>query len=213
MARTAIKICGISTAETLEAAISARADHIGLVFVEKSPRHVALEQAAELGARAAGRIGRIGLFLNADDAAIGDAITAAGLDALQLHGGETPERVAQIKARFGVAVWKALSIAKAKDVAQASAYAGIADLILFDAKTPGGTLPGGMGLRFDWSLLKHWAGACPWGLAGGLDAGNIRDAIIQTGTPLVDCSSGVEIAPGIKSAEKIATFCAAVRAA
>ncbi len=213
MARTAIKICGISTAETLEAAVKARVEYIGLVFVEKSPRHVSLTTAAELGARAAGRIGRVGLFVDAGDGTIGEAITAAGLDALQLHGRETPEQVARIRARFGLPVWKALSIASAADIAKADGYAGAADLILFDAKTPDGNLPGGIGLRFDWSLLRHWNRQAPWGLAGGLDAGNVGDAIAQTGAPLVDCSSGVETAPGVKSTEKIADFCAAVRSA
>lgn len=213
MPTAAIKICGISTAESLEAAILGRAAHIGLVFFAKSPRAVSPAEAAQLSERAAGRIGRIGLFVDADDALLGDAVGAARLDALQLHGSETPERAAQLRARFGIPVWKALSVASAADVAKAGAYAGAADLVLFDAKTPKGTLPGGMGLSFDWSLVANWKGATAWGLAGGLDPVNVADAIRLTGAPLVDTSSGVESAPGVKDEGRIAAFCAAVRAA
>lgn len=213
MPTAAIKICGISTAESLEAAILGRAAHIGLVFFAKSPRAVSPAEAAQLSERAAGRIGRIGLFVDADDALLGDAVGAARLDALQLHGSETPERAAQLRARFGIPVWKALSVASAADVAKAGAYAGAADLVLFDAKTPKGTLPGGMGLSFDWSLVANWKGTTAWGLAGGLDPVNVADAIRLTGAPLVDTSSGVESAPGAKDEGRIAAFCAAVRAA
>ncbi|HAU6484269.1 TPA: phosphoribosylanthranilate isomerase, partial [Citrobacter freundii] len=119
------------------------------------------------------------------------------LNALQLHGSESPERVAQLRARFGKPVWKALPVASASDVARAAAYAGAADLILFDAKTPKGALPGGMGLAFDWSLLAGYRGALPWGLAGGLNPTNVAEAIARTGAPLVDTSSGVESAPAL----------------
>ncbi|ENY5975330.1 hypothetical protein ACF0O1_005873 [Klebsiella pneumoniae] len=122
---------------------------------------------------------------------------AAKLNALQLHGSESPERVAQLRARFGKPVWKALPVASASDVARAAAYAGAADLILFDAKTPKGALPGGMGLAFDWSLLAGYRGALPWGLAGGLNPTNVAEAIARTGAPLVDTSSGVESAPAL----------------
>lgn len=212
MPTAAIKICGISTGDSLEAAIRARAAHIGLVFFAKSPRAVSPSEAAQLSERAAGRIGRVGLFVDADDALLGDAVGAAKLDALQLHGSETPERAAQLRARFGIPVWKALSVATAADVARADAYAGAADLILFDAKTPKGTLPGGMGLSFDWSLVANWKGPLAWGLAGGLEPGNVAEAIRLTGAPLVDTSSGVESAPGVKDEARIAAFCAAVRA-
>lgn len=211
MTGPAIKICGIASPAALDAVISARADHAGLVFFPPSPRHVTLADAAALGARAAGRIGRVGLFVDPDDALLADAVAAASLDAIQLHGHETPERAAQLRARFGVPVWKALSIASADDVAKAAAYVGAVDLVLFDAKTPKGTLPGGMGLSFDWSLLGAWKAPCAWGLAGGLSADNVTEAIRRTGTPLVDASSGVESAPGIKDAAKIAAFCAAAR--
>ncbi|MFT4056126.1 MAG: phosphoribosylanthranilate isomerase [Novosphingobium sp.] len=213
MPTAAIKICGISTGDSLEAAIRARAAYIGLVFFARSPRAVSPVQAAQLSERAAGRIGRVGLFVDADDALLGEAMGAAKLDALQLHGSETPERAAQLRARFGIPVWKALSVATADDVARANAYAGAADLILFDAKTPKGALPGGMGLSFDWGLVANWKGPLAWGLAGGLEPTNIAEALRLTGAPLVDTSSGVESAPGVKDEARIAAFCAAVRAA
>ena len=209
----AIKICGIASPAALDAVIAARADHAGLVFFPPSPRNVSLADAAALGARAAGRIGRVGLFVDADDALLGDAVAAASLDAIQLHGKEPPERAAQLRARFGIPVWKALSIASADDVAKAAAYVGAVDLVLFDAKTPKGTLPGGMGLSFDWSLLSAWKAPCAWGLAGGLSADNVAEAVRRTGAPLIDASSGVESAPGVKDPDKIAAFCAAVRSA
>jgi phosphoribosylanthranilate isomerase len=212
MPTAAIKICGISTAASLEAAIRARAAHIGLVFFAKSPRAVSPVQAAQLSERAADRIGRVGLFVDADDALLGEAVGAAKLDALQLHGSETPERAAQLRARFGIPVWKALSVATADDVTRANAYAGAADVVLFDAKTPKGALPGGMGLSFDWGLVANWKGPLAWGLAGGLEPANVAEAIRLTGAPLVDTSSGVESAPGVKDEARIAAFCAAVRA-
>ncbi|WP_288415670.1 phosphoribosylanthranilate isomerase [uncultured Novosphingobium sp.] len=213
MSFPAMKICGINTPASLDAAIKARADHVGFVFFPKSPRHVALADAVALGARADGRIGKVGLFVDADDAVLGEAVSAAKLTALQLHGAETPERAAQLRARFGLPVWKAISVTGPHDVARALTYTGAADLILFDAKTPAGTLPGGMGLSFDWSLIAHWKGPLAWGLAGGLTPGNVAEAIRLTGTPLVDTSSGVESAPGVKDEALIASFCSAVRAA
>ena len=213
MSAPAIKICGIASPAALDAVIAARADHAGLVFFPPSPRNVTLADAAALGARAAGRIGRVGLFVDADDALLADAVSAASLDAIQLHGKETPQRAAELRSRFGIPVWKALSIASADDVARAAAYVGAVDLVLFDAKTPKGTLPGGMGLAFDWSLLTAWKAPCAWGLAGGLSADNVAEAVRLTGAPLVDASSGVESAPGVKDAGKIAAFCAAVRRA
>lgn len=213
MPTAAIKICGISTPGALEAAIRGRAAYAGFVFFARSPRNVTPAQAAQLAEHAQGRIARVGLFVDADDAAIGEAVDAARLDVLQLHGKESPERIAQLRSRFGLKVWKALSVASVDDVARANAYAGAADLILFDAKTPKGTLPGGMGLAFDWSLLAGYRGANDWGLAGGLNPDNVAEAIRITGTPLVDTSSGVESAPGVKDADRIATFCAAVRSA
>lgn len=209
----AIKICGISTADALDAAIAARADHAGFVFFPASPRAVTPAQAALLGARAAGRISRVGLFVDAGDALIAEAVAAAGLDAIQLHGHETPQRAGEVKARFGLPVWKALPVAAPGDADRARAFAGAADLVLFDAKTPKGALPGGMGLAFDWNLVAQWKGPVAWGLAGGLNAGNVGEAIRLTGAPLVDTSSGVESAPGVKDAGAIAAFCRAVQSA
>lgn len=216
MPTPAIKICGLTTADALEATIAARATHAGFVFFAKSPRNLALGEAPALAARAEGRIQRVGLFVDAGDAAIAEAITAARLDALQLHGEESPARAGQLRHRFGLPVWKAIPVASAADIARAQDYAGAADLILFDAKTPRGTLPGGMGLAFDWSLLAGWRGAAGfplgWGLAGGLTPDNVAEATHVTAAPLVDCSSGVETAPGMKDAALIARFCAAARA-
>lgn len=213
MSAPAIKICGISTPATLEAAIRARADHVGFVFFPRSPRAVSVALAAELGARAARRIGRVGLFVDATDDLLAEAVASGALDTLQLHGKETPERTAQIRARFGLPVWKALAVSAAGDADRARDYAGAADLVLFDAKTPGGALPGGMGLAFDWSLVAGWKGPVAWGLAGGLNPDNVADAVRQTGTALVDTSSGVETEPGVKDADLIAAFCRAAREA
>lgn len=214
MPTAAIKICGISTPETLEATIRARAVHVGFMFFPKSPRYVTPAQAALLSAQAEGRISRVGVFVDADDATIAEAVTAARLDVLQLHGSETPERVGQLRARFGRPVWKVFSVATAGDVERSLAYAGAADLALFDAKTPkGAALSGGMGLSFDWNLVANWKGPIGWGLAGGLNADNVAEAVRLTGTPLVDTSSGVESAPGVKDVDRIAAFCAAVRSA
>lgn len=212
MPAPSIKICGLNAPAALDAAITARADYAGFVFFPPSPRHLSLADAAALGARAQGRITRVGLFVDADDAAIADAVSAAQLDVLQLHGQETPERTAQLKAQFGLPVWKALSVAAKDDVARAANYANAADLVLFDAKTPKGSLPGGMGLSFDWSLVRDWNGPIAWGLAGGLSPANIADAVRLTGASLVDTSSGVESAPGVKEASLISAFCTAARA-
>lgn len=213
MPAPAIKICGISTPDTLEAAIAARADHVGFVFFPPSPRALTPREAAPLGERARGRIGRVGLFVDADDALIAEAVVAAGLDAIQLHGAESPARAAEVKARFGLPVWKALAVAAPGDADKARAYAGAADLVLFDAKTPKGTLPGGMGLAFDWNLVARWNGPVAWGLAGGLNPANVAEAVRLTGTALVDTSSGVESAPGVKDAGLIAAFCRAAQSA
>lgn len=211
MPTAAVKICGISTQEALESAIRARAAYAGFVFFEKSPRSVTPQVAARLSARAEGRISRVGLFVDADDAFIAEAVDSARLDVLQLHGSETPARAAQLSARFGIPVWKAIAVATAQDTARAAAYAGAADLVLFDAKTPKGTLPGGMGLSFDWNLVAQWKGPIAWGLAGGLTPENVADAARITGAPLLDTSSGVESAPGVKDNDRIEAFARALR--
>lgn len=208
---TLVKICGISTAETLSACIAARAEWVGFNFFPPSPRFLTSASAAQLAAQAGTAIRRAGVFVDADDAAIAEAVEAGRLDAVQLHGHESPERAAQIRQRFGLPVWKVLSVAVAEDVARACAFDAVADFLLFDARTPKGQLPGGMGLAFDWSLLAAYRGPLRWGLAGGLTPANVADAIRLTGAPLVDTSSGVESAPGIKDVDKIVAFCRAAR--
>ncbi|MBX7534065.1 phosphoribosylanthranilate isomerase [Qipengyuania sp. GH1] len=212
--QTLIKICGISSVEALDACIEARADFFGMVFFPPSPRHVDSYAASSLAMRAGSRIGRVGLFVDADDATIADAVKAARLEAIQLHGSESPARAAQIRRRFNLPVWKAISVASAGDITGAGTFNDAADLILFDAKTPkDAALPGGMGLRFDWSLLETWRGRPGWGLAGGLTPENVGRALSETGAPLVDTSSGVETGPGLKDPSRISAFCEAVRKA
>ena len=209
-----IKICGISTAETLDAVLAANAEFVGFNFFPPSPRHVSPTDAAALAARAGTRVARVGVFVDPEDALLDAAITAGRLDAIQLHGEEAPARSAALRTRYGLPVWKVIPVSSAKDVARARDYREAADFILFDAKTPkDATLPGGMGLRFDWTLLSGLDLALPWGLAGGLSPANVAGAIAATGAGLVDTSSGVESAPGVKDVGKIAAFCAAVRAA
>lgn len=206
-----IKLCGLTDGTALDAAIAARADFAGFNFYPPSPRFLDLAQAAELGARAAGRIGRVGVFVDADDRAIAEAVAAARLDAIQLHGNETPHRAAELRSRFDLPVWRVVGVSKAEDIDKAADYTGAADFILFDAKTPKGTLPGGMGLAFDWTLLANLKLALPWGLAGGLNPGNVTEAVHLTAAPLVDAASGIESAPGVKDPALIAAFCAAAR--
>lgn len=212
-ARTKIKICGINSTGSLEAAIAARASHAGFNFFPPSPRFAGPDLAAQLSQQAAGRIVRVGVFVDADDAFLAETLAASPLDALQFHGAESPERVAQAKAHFGLPVWKVLSVSAREDLPRAQNYAGAADFLLLDAKTPKGTLPGGMGLSFDWNLLNGWQSPLPWGLAGGLSPSNVAEAVRRTQAPLVDTASGVESAPGVKDADLIAAFCQAARAA
>ncbi len=206
-----IKICGLTTAATLEAAIAARADYAGFMFYPPSPRNASFALAAELGNRAAGRIGKVGVFVDPDDALLAEAIEAAGLDAVQLHH-VTAARRANIMAQFGKPVWAVAEIRKRGDLAVRS-HIDSADRLLFDAKTPAGALPGGMGLAFDWSWLIGLEQPLPWGLAGGLNPENIAEAVRLTAAPLVDTSSGVESAPGVKDTARIAAFCKAARPA
>lgn len=206
-----IKLCGLTDAPALDAAIAARADYAGFNFFPPSPRFLSPAKAGDLAARAEGRIARVGVFVDADDAALGDAVTAARLDAIQLHGRESPQRAAELRARFGLPVWRVIGVAKGEDIAKAASYAGAADFILFDAKTPKGTLPGGMGLAFDWTLLSGLQLALPWGLAGGLTSANVAEAVRITSAPLIDAASGIESAPGVKDPALIAAFCAAAR--
>ena len=208
-----IKICGISTPDALAATIAARADYAGFNFHPPSPRFVGLDQAKELAQQADGKVARVGLFVDAADGTIADVLASVPLDVLQLHGTECPARVAELSARYGLPVWKVISIAARADLDRAQAYVGAADFVLLDAKTPAGSLPGGMGLKFDWALLSGWKAPLPWGLAGGLTPDNVAAATAQTGAPLIDAASGVESAPGIKDPALIAAFCQAARAA
>ncbi|WP_324827134.1 phosphoribosylanthranilate isomerase [Qipengyuania zhejiangensis] len=209
---TAIKICGISTAETLDAVIASRAEFVGFNFFPPSPRHVGTAEFSQLSARAGDQVGKVGVFVDPDDTTLNETLRAGALDAIQLHGEETVHRAAEVRARFGLPVWKVIAVSNADDIARAEAYRGAADFILFDAKTPrDAALPGGMGLRFDWSLLASVRNGTPWGLAGGLSAANVAQAIAATGAQLVDTSSGVESAPGVKAVDKIAAFCKAAR--
>jgi len=202
--RVQAKICGLSTPETVDAAIAAGAAWLGFVFFPKSPRDVSPELAASLIARAPQTTGKAAVLVDPDDALIA-RIVQAGVTALQLHGDESPERLAALR-RHGVELWKAVPVRTRADLDKARAYRGVADRILYDAKTPKGTLPGGMGLRFDWKLLEGLDHPLPWALSGGLDAGNLAEAVGTTGARLVDTSSGVETAPGVKDVDKIAAF-------
>ncbi len=209
-----IKICGLSTPETLDAALGAGADMVGMVFFAPSPRHVDLATAAALAARARGRAGIVALTVDADDATLAAIVDAARPDMLQLHGKESPERVAAIRARFGLPVMKAVGIATAADLARLSAYADVADRLLLDAKPPkGALLPGGNGVPFDWNLLAGLDLTRPFMLSGGLDPDNVGEAVRRVHPPGIDVSSGVERAPGIKDPARIAAFLRAARAA
>lgn len=211
-----VKICGLSTPETMAAALDAGADLVGLVFFPKSPRNVSLERAAMLAAQARGRARVVALTVDADDALLISIATAVMPDLVQAHGAETPERVAEIAAITGRPVIKAIKVKEAGDVAAAAAFSEAASLILYDAKAPealaGTALPGGNGHAFDWSLLE--GGQRPaFLLAGGLTPDNVAEAIRLTGAPMVDVSSGVESAPGVKDAGLIRKFIEAAKGA
>lgn len=209
-----IKICGLSTSDTLDAALAAGADLVGFVRFPRSPRHVALEHGAALSRQAAGKAGRVLLMVDPTDRELGEAVAAIAPDIVQLHGGETPERVAAIRARCGIPVMKAIGVAEAADLKHILAYRAVTGRILLDAKAPrGAALPGGNGLAFDWSLLADLDRPGDIMLSGGLDPANVAEAIARTGVGAVDVSSGVETAPGAKDPDRIAAFVAAARAA
>lgn len=208
--RLQAKICGLSTLETLDAALGGGASHIGLVFFARSPRNVALERAAALANHARGKARIVGLFVDPEPAFLESVRRVVPLDILQLQGSETPEFMAMLK--NGIEVWKAVPVRTQQDLADSRRFAVAADLLLYDAKPHDpSSLPGGTGVRFDWSLLSGYRHATPWGLAGGLTPGNLSEAVATTGTTLVDVSSGVESAPGIKDVDKIAAFLKAAR--
>ncbi|WP_416915156.1 MAG: phosphoribosylanthranilate isomerase [Roseicyclus sp.] len=212
--QTAVKFCGLTRPQDIHAAAEAGARYVGFVFFPKSPRHVTQEAARALALEVPPGIAKVALTVDADDAALDALVAEVPLDMLQLHGHESPERVAHVRARYGLPVMKALGIATARDLDHIDAYSEVADQLLIDAKPPeGADLPGGNGLSFDWRLLagrKYWTR--PWMLAGGLTPDNVAEAVRLTGARQVDVSSGVESAPGIKDAGRMAEFARALAA-
>ncbi|MFN4154739.1 MAG: phosphoribosylanthranilate isomerase [Paracoccaceae bacterium] len=208
-----VKICGLRTVDDVAAVAAAGAAYAGFVFFPKSPRHLTIDQARVLTLAAPVGLAKVALVVDADDATL-DAITEAmPLDMLQLHGHESPDRVAEIRARYGLPVMKAVGVADEGDLAAVLDYSFVADQILVDAKPPkNADLPGGNGLSFDWRLVAQRRWLRPWMLAGGLTPGNVAEAIRLTNARQVDVSSGVEASPGVKDAAKIAAFVAATRA-
>lgn len=204
-----IKICGLNSESAVQTVTAAKADYAGFVFFPRSPRHVTLERAAELKALLPATIQSVSVLVDPDDALIAQVQSILKPDYIQLHGKETPERVAAIK-NTGAKIIKAISVRSGDDVAQAGRYAA-ADMLMFDAKAPEDALPGGNGLSFDWVLLKGREFAKPWFLSGGLNPDNVAQALGATGARQVDVSSGVESAPGVKDATLIEQFVKAVR--
>lgn len=202
-----VKICGLSQPGHVTAAVQAGARYLGLVFFPKSPRAVTPAEAAALTAEVPVGVARVGLFVDPDDALIEATLAAAPLDIIQLHGHETPDRVAALRALTGLPVMKAVGIASADDLPQLTDYGLVADMLLVDAKpAPDAALPGGNGLSFDWRLLQGRRWLRPWMLAGGLTPANVAEAVRLTRAPVVDVSSGVESAPGVKDAALIRDF-------
>ena len=208
-----VKICGLSTPDTLDTALDAGADMVGFVFFAPSPRNVSLHAARELGSRAKNRAEKVALTVDADDATLASVVDVLHPDLLQLHGKESPARVTAIRQRFGLPVMKALAIETRADLGAIPLYARIADRLLFDARAQrDATRPGGLGKPFDWHLLDDLDLSIPFMLSGGLDPGNVAEAIRITRAPAVDVSTGVESAPGVKDADKIRAFIRAARA-
>lgn len=208
-----VKICGLSTPETLDAALDAGADMVGFVFFGPSPRNISLATARSLSARVKDRAAKVALTVDADDLVLAQIIDALKPDVLQLHGHESPERVTAIKQRFSLPAKKVLAIETQADLAAIAPYTSVADRLLFDARPPrDATRPGGLGKPFDWHLLEGLKLPIPFMLSGGLDAGNVAEALRITRAPGVDVSSGVESAPGVKDLEKIRDFVRAARA-
>ncbi|HVM78705.1 MAG TPA: phosphoribosylanthranilate isomerase [Stellaceae bacterium] len=210
----AAKICGLSTAASVDAAVAGGARFVGFVFYPTSPRNVTAEQAAALAARVPAGVTRVGLFVDAPDATLATVLGRASLDMLQFHGKESPRRVAEVKAKFRKPVMKAISIAGPEDPDMALPYLEVADWLLFDAKPPRTdlkALPGGNGLVFDWQLLGGRSWPRPWMLSGGLTPENVAEAVATTHAKVVDVSSGVELRPGEKDLAKIARFLETVR--
>ena len=207
---TRVKICGLTRLADLDAVVVAGAAYVGFNFFPKSPRFLATAQARTLSLAAPPGLARVGLFVDAEDAQIDAVLAEVPLDMLQLHGRESLERMAHLRARHGLPLIKAVGVADSADLPALVDYGRVADMLLVDAKPPkDAVLPGGNGLAFDWRLIAGRRWPCPWMLAGGLDAGNVAEAIALTGARQVDVASGVESAPGVKDAAKIAAFCAA----
>lgn len=205
-----VKICGLSTPAQVRCAVDAGARYLGFVFFPKSPRNVSVTTAAALAVDVPPGIAKVALVVDADDAQLDEITAAVPLDMLQLHGSESPARVAEIRARYGLPVMKALGIAGPEDLARIDAYAPVADQLLIDAKPPkDAALPGGMGVPFDWQLIAGYHWPRPWMLAGGLTPKNVALAIRLTGASQVDVSSGVETAPGVKDDALVRGFVAA----
>lgn len=208
-----VKICGLSTRETLDVALGAGADMVGFVFFPPSPRHLSLETARALGKQAKGKATKVALTVDADDATLSNIVETLQPDLLQLHGKETTARVRDIKAKFSLPVMKVIAVETAADLAVLPGFAGVADRILFDARAPkGATRPGGLGAVFDWHVLEKLDLKLPFMVSGGLTAENVAEAVRVTRAGGVDVSSGVESAPGIKDPEMIQNFIRAARA-
>jgi phosphoribosylanthranilate isomerase len=209
-----VKICGLSTRETLDVALDAGADMVGFVFFPPSPRHVGFEAARTLGERVRNRARKVAVSVDADDELLKSCIAALQPDLLQLHGSEPPERVAAIRSRFGLPVMKALPVSERADLSSVHLYAQVADLIMFDARAPReASRPGGLGKAFDWRLMEKLALRVPFMLSGGLDAGNVGEALRIARADGLDVSSGVERAPGEKDADMIRAFIRVAREA
>ena len=208
-----VKICGLSTLAALDVALEAGADMVGFVFFPASPRNIGLAGARVLGEHVRGRAQKVALSVDATDDELAASIAALAPDMLQLHGEESPERVVMVRARFGLPVTKALPVAERADLAAVRVYDNVADRLLFDARAPrDATRPGGLGKSFDWHLLENLDLSIPFMLSGGLNAGNVAQALRITRAPGVDVSSGVESAPGVKDPEMIRNFIRAARA-
>ena len=208
-----VKICGLSTRETLDVALDAGADMVGFVFFPPSPRHLSLEMARALGKQAKGKATKVALTVDADDATLSNIVETLRPDLLQLHGKETVARLRDIKARFGLPVMKVIAVETAADLAALPGFAGVADRILFDARPPkDATRPGGLGAVFDWDVLEKLELKLPFMVSGGLTPDNVAEAVRVTRAGGVDVSSGVESAPGIKDPEMIRQFIRAARA-
>ena len=209
-----VKICGLKSPEALDVALDCGADLVGFVFFPPSPRHLGLEAARMLGARVMGRAGKVALTVDANDETLLDIVNALQPDMLQLHGTETVERVVAVRARYGLPVMKALPVSTRDDLRPVRLYTKVADRLIFDARAPvDATRPGGLGKPFDWALLKDIDPKIDFMLSGGLDAGNVADALRITRAPGVDVSSGVERAPGEKDPARIRAFVKAAREA